>query len=413
MDGTRSIFHSDLNSFYASVEILLDPSLRGRPVAVCGSTQERHGIVLAKSEQAKKAGVKTAMTNFEALKLCPELVIVPPHFDEYLKYSEMTRRVYEDFTDSVEPFGMDECWLQVLNRKSLSKGGFEIAEQIRNAVRDATGLTVSVGASFNKVFAKLGSDMKKPDAVTVITQDDYRDKVWRLPVGDLLYAGRATTRKLGCYGIHTIGQLAGADPAFLKRLLGVNGIQLWNFANGRDDSRVMNKDFSVPVKSVGHGITCREDLMSDDEVWLVMLELCQDIGHRLRQYGLAATGVQIGIRDDSLAVRQYQAPLPRATQSPMDIAVKARELFGSYGWKNDVRSVCVRAIGLVQSTCPWQTDLFTDTAKIEKREKLDDAVEKIRNHWGKGAVFPASLMQCKKLPRSENINPVMPGLMFQ
>lgn len=412
MDGTRSIFHSDLNSFYASVEILLDPALRGKAVAVCGSTEERHGIVLAKSDPAKKAGVKTGMTNWEAKRLCPDLVMVPPHFDEYLKYSAEVRKVYEDFTDSVEPFGMDECWLQVLNRKSLASGGLEIAEQIRTAVRDATGLTVSVGASFNKVFAKLGSDMKKPDAVTVITQDDYRDKVWRLPVSDLIYAGRATTRKLGYYGIRTIGDLANTDPEFLRRLLGINGVNLWNFANGRDDSRVMDKDFSYPVKSVGHGITCRADLVSEEEVWLVMLCLCQDVGHRLRQYDLAATGVQISVKDNALCSRQYQTQLPYATQSPMEIASKARELFSEgYGWANDVRAVCVRAIGLVPRSSPQQTDLFNDTAKLEKREKLDDAVEKIRGRWGSAAVYPASLMHCDKLPDMGNINVKMPGQM--
>lgn len=414
MDGTRSIFHSDLNSFYASVEILLDSSLQGKAVAVCGSTEERHGIVLAKSDKAKKAGVKTGMTNWEARKLCPELVMVPPHFDEYVKFSTKVRKVYEDFTDNVEPFGMDECWLQVLNRKNLASGGLEIAEQIRCAVRDATGLTVSVGASFNKVFAKLGSDMKKPDAVTVITQDDYRDKVWRLPVSDLIYAGRATTRKLGYYGIRTIGDLANSDPEFLRRLLGINGVNLWNYANGRDDSRVMDKDFSYPVKSVGHGITCRADLVSEDEVWLVMLCLCQDLGHRLRQYDLAATGVQISVKDNALNTRQFQSQLPYSTQSPMEIALKARELFEEgYGWSNDVRAVCVRAIGLLPRSCPQQTDMFNNTAKIEKREKLDDAVEKIRSRWGNSAVYPASLMQCDKLPNLDNINIKMPGLMYQ
>lgn len=413
-DGTKTILHSDLNSFYASVEILLNPELRGKAVAVCGSTENRHGIVLAKSEPAKKAGVKTGMVNHEAQRLCPGLILVPPHFDQYLKYSAMVREIYEDFTDNVEPFGMDECWLQVLNRKSLASGGLEIAEQVRTAVRDATGLTVSVGVSFNKVFAKLGSDMKKPDAVTVITEEDFRDKVWLLPVNDLLFAGRATTRKLNFYGIYTIGQLASAEPAFLQRLLGVNGLTLWSYANGLDTARVMPKDFVSTAKSVGHGITCKADLSSEEEVWLVMLNLCQDIGHRLRQHRLSATGVQIGIKDNTLQIRQYQAPLPYATQSPTDISFAARELFDlRHRWTNDIRAVCVRAIDLVPQDTPFQTDFFTDVKKIEKRERLDEAVEKIRNRYGSDAVAPASLMLCTKLPDIANINPVMPGLPYQ
>lgn len=411
-DGTKTIFHSDLNAFYASVEMLLDPSLCGKSVAVCGSTEDRHGIVLAKSESAKKAGVRTGMVNYEAKRLCPGLIIVPPHFDQYLKYSELVRGVYEDFTDNVEPYGMDECWLQVLNRKSLTEGGFEIAEQIRSTVKEKTGLTVSVGVSFNKIFAKLGSDIKKPDAVTVITRENFRDKVWKLPVSDLLYAGRATTKKLNYYGIWTIGDLAGTDPAFLQRLLGVNGVALWNYANGNDNSRVMHKEFVSPVKSVSHGITCRADLVSEEEVWLVMLHLCQDIGHRLRQHGMAATGVQITVKDNTLAYRQYQEDLPYATQSPMDIALKARELFGErHQWTNDVRSVCVAAIDLVPQRSPQQIDLFTDMRRVEKREKLDCAVEKIRGRWGSRAVYPASLMFNTKLPAADNHKVHLPGMM--
>lgn len=412
-DGKRTIFHSDLNAFYASVEILLDPSLQGKAVAVCGSTEDRHGIVLAKSEPAKKAGVKTGMVIHEAKRLCPDLISVPPHFDQYLEYSAKVRRVYEDFTDNVEPYGMDECWLQVPCHRSLSEGGFEIAEQIRSAVKEETGLTVSVGVSFNKVFAKLGSDMKKPDAVTVITREDYRDKIWWLPVSSLLYAGRATTKKLNYHGIWTIGDLAGTDPAFLQRLLGINGLDLWNYANGNDNSLVMHKDFISPVKSVSHGITCRSDLVNEEEVWLVMLHLCQDIGHRLRKYGLAATGVQITIKDNTLACVQHQKALPYSTQSPMDIAFKAREIFNErYKWANDVRAVSVGAIGLVPQQSPQQLDLFTDMRRVEKRERLDYAVEKIRDRWGERSIYPASLMFNTKLPAADSHKVLLPGMML-
>lgn len=157
----RAILHSDLNCFYASVEMMLDPSLRGKPVAVCGSTEERHGIVLAKSELAKKAGVKTGMANWQARKACPNLIVVPPQYDQYLKYSKLTRAIYQRYTDMIEPFGMDECWLDVTGSKAVCGTAMEIAENIRAATREELGLTVSIGVSFNKVFAKLGRDMKK------------------------------------------------------------------------------------------------------------------------------------------------------------------------------------------------------------------------------------------------------------
>ena len=273
----RAILHSDLNSFYASVEMMLDPSLKGKAVAVCGSTENRHGIVLAKSDLAKKAGVKTGMVNWEAKQLCRDLITVPPQYDQYLKYSKLTRSIYYRYTDLVEPYGMDECWLDVTG-SGIMGTPMEIAEQIRRSVREELGLTVSIGVSFNKIFAKLGSDMKKPDAITVITKDGFRDKVWPLHCSELLYCGPATTRKLENVGIHTIGDIARTDPAFIKRLLGVNGLALWTYAIGEDRSRVMHKDFVSPVKSVGHGITCIADLENEDEVFRVMLELSQDVG---------------------------------------------------------------------------------------------------------------------------------------
>ena len=262
--GERTILHSDMNCFYASVEMMLDPSLRGKPVAVCGSTENRHGIVLAKSELAKKAGVKTGMVNWEARQLCPGLIMVKPQYDQYLKYSELARNIYQRYTDQVEPYGMDECWLDVTGSRSVCGDGMKIAESIRQEIKEELGLTVSIGVSYNKIFAKLGSDMKKPDAVTEISKETFQEKVWPLPASDLLFVGRATTAKFSNYGIKTIGDIAATDPAFLKRLLGVNGLQLWKYAAGRDDTPVMHKDFVSPIKSVGHGITCVADLLDDE-----------------------------------------------------------------------------------------------------------------------------------------------------
>ena len=409
----RGILHSDLNCFYASVEMMLNPELRGKAVAVCGSTEERHGIVLAKSELAKRAGVKTGMVNWEARQRCPGLIVVPPQYDQYLKYSQLTRAIYQRYTDLVEPYGMDECWLDV-SGSGVMGTPLEIAQEIRRTVREELGLTVSIGVSFNKIFAKLGSDMKKPDAITTVYREEFQEKVWPLPVSDLLYCGPATTRKLAKYGIHTIGQMAARDPDFYQRILGVNGLALWRFANGLDNSRVMPQAFVSPIKSVGHGITCNADLTSPEEVKKVIYELSQDVGHRLRVHALAARTVQIWIRGNDLSGEQFQTRLPVQTQLPSDIAEAAYQLFRSrYVWQTEVRAVTVRGIDLVPARSDVQTSLYVDQVRQEKREKLQDAVEEIRGRFGKSAITYALLMGDLKMPTDGRDLVRMPGLMYQ
>lgn len=411
MHNNRTILHSDLNCFYASVEMMLNPALRDKAVAVCGSTEDRHGIVLAKSEKAKNAGVKTGMVNWEARQLCPKLITVPPQYDQYLKYSELTRNIYKRYTDLIEPFGMDEAWCDVTG---CQKGGVEIAEEIRRSVREELGMTVSIGVSFNKIFAKLGSDMKKPDAVTLITSEDYQQTVWPLPASELFYVGRATTKKLSGYGIHTIGDIANSDPEFLRRLLGVNGVTIWRYAAGIDQSRVMTLDYEVPVKSIGHGITCTADLVNEEEVFKVILELAQDIGHRLRVHKLAATGVQLSVRNNELSYRQYQAPLEYSTQSPHEIAAKGRELFNArYTWAVPVRSITIRAINLIPQDRPMQASMFFDMEKIMRRERLDNTVEELRRRFGSRAIYPAICMGDLKMPGNGVHEVIMPSVMYQ
>lgn len=413
MTADRAILHSDLNCFYASVEMMLDPRLRGKAVAVCGSTEDRHGIVLAKSELAKKAGIKTGMVNWEAQRLCKDLIVVPPQYDQYVKYSKLTQAIYARYTDLVEPFGMDECWLDVTGSRVMGNP-MQIAEEIRNAVREELGLTVSIGVSFNKIFAKLGSDMKKPDAVTEVSVDTFKDKVWGLPASDLIYCGRATEKKLGSYGIRTIGDLAHADPSFLKRLLGVNGIALWRYANGEDTSNVMHKEFVSPIKSVGHGITCVVDLINEEEVWRVMLELCQDIGHRLRIHNLSAQAVQISVRGNDLFGSQFQAKLPYRTQLPSDIARAAFSLFKErYRWNTNVRAVQVRAIELSPPNMPEQLNLFMDCKNLSRREALQEAIEDIRARYGKSSITYATLLGDLKMPNDGRHQVKMPSLMYQ
>lgn len=410
----RVILHSDVNAFYASVEQMLNPELRNKAIAVCGRTEDRHGIVLAKSEQAKAAGVKTGMINFEALRLCPELIIVPCHYDQYVKYSQLAREIYLRYTDLVEPFGMDECWLDVSKSQSLFGSGLKIAEEIRKTVKEELGCTVSIGVSFNKIFAKLGSDMKKPDAITVLNKNDIEDKVFPLPVSDLLYCGRSTTKKLLKYNIKSIGDLAHSSPAFIKKLLGVNGTALWLYANGKDVSRVKPNDYHIPAKSVGHGITCVTDLKNTHEVWKVMLELCQDVSSKLRDYKLCAGAVQLTIRDNALHYKQYQAPLLLPTQSPTEIArLGLKLLVEKHFWENDIRSVTIRAINLVPEDQPQQINFLIDYKSIKKKKQLDDTVASLRNRFGKRAIQPAVLLGDLKMPGREIHEVTLPNIMFK
>lgn len=395
----RDILHCDMNNFYASVECMLDPALKKYPVAVCGSVEERHGIVLAKNYKAKAFQVQTGDAVWQAQQKCPGLVVIPPHYEEYIKYSKLARNVYERYTDQVEPYGMDECWLDITGTRSLFGSPEKIANEIRETIKFELGLTISVGVSFNKIFAKLGSDMKRPDAVTIIPKDSFREKIWGLPAADLLGVGRATQRVLNNYGIHTIRDLATTNPEFLRSQLGKNGVALWNYANGNDLSLVARKDFVSPMKSVGHGITTVKDLEKPEQVWAVFLELTQDIGHKLRVHELSAEGVAIHIRDNTLSTRQWQTKLDLPTQSSMIISKRAFQLFeAKYGWHHPIRSVTVQAINLIPQDTPRQIGLFVDIERQEKLERLEKCIETIRKRFGKDSIRNGVLLQDLQLP---------------
>ncbi len=414
MQQDRVILHSDLNGFFASVEMVLDPRLRKYPVAVCGSTEDRHGIVLAKNELAKKHGIKTGMVNFEAKKRCPDLVMCLPKYEMYVKFSRLTREIYERYTNLVEPFGMDECWLDVTDN-AKHRSGYEIADEIRKTVKDELGLTVSIGVSFSKVFAKLGSDMKKPDAVTVISRDNFKDLVWKLPLGDLLYAGRATTDKLSRLGINTIGALANYPRGAIHALLGANGEMLWNFANGLDTSAVMPTDHKNEIKSIGHGVTLKADLVNTFEVRCVVLELAQEISGRLRENGLFAVALELDVRQNNLNHVVYRTRPQTPTQSAKEICSVLMKSFASrYNWDLPIRSLTVRASQLCdESGTVFQTDLFSDLEKIEKQKRIDDAVWDVRDRFGEKKIIPASLLLNKKMPGSSTKESVLPGMMYK
>lgn len=408
----RTILHCDMNNFYASVECMLNPKLKGHPVAVGGDVENRHGIILAKNYEAKKFGIQTGEALWQAKQKCRNLIIVPPHYEEYLKYSRLAHSIYEGYTDLIEPYGMDEVWLDITGSTKLFGNGEKVANELRERIKFELGLTISVGVSFCKVFAKLGSDLKKPDAVTVIPKDSFREVIWNLPASDLLGVGRSTDKFLSSHGIHTIGELANAYPDLIQRKLGKNGMMLLAFANGEDRSRVAPQDYEPPMKSVGHGITTVQDLENNAEVWNIILALTQDIGHKLRVYNKNAAGVAIYIRyiqDNQLGGKQWQCQLPVRTHSAAIIAREAYQLFErSYRWEFPIRSVTVRAINLCSQDLPEQLQFFSDAAAVERKEKLETVIEEIRGRFGKYAIQPACLCQDIKMPTDREVALRMP-----
>lgn len=409
----RIIIHSDMNSCYASVECSLNPSLRGKPVAVGGSVEHRHGIILAKSEEAKRCGVKTGEALWQAKQKCPDLIIIEPHFDEYIKYSKLAHDIYARYTDRIEPMGLDEVWCDITGSTVAFGSKEKICEEIRTAFKEELGVTVSIGISFNKIFAKLGSDLAGRDEVYEITKDDFREKIWHLSATAIMGVGRSTGETLRRYGIRTIGELAECEPQWLRAVFGVVGDDLWRYANGLDNSRVMPDGYKEPIKSVGHGVTCSEDLLTDDEVWKVFLSLSQSISRQLKKNRLEATGVQIAVRDNQLIAKQFQRPTEFATQSAKEIAETAMKLFKeNYNWGNNVRALTVRAINLQKENTPFQMDFLSDFVTHEKQRKIDDTVLALRERYGTDAIFNCCLMTEDKIP-DHNIKHTLPGKMYK
>ena len=386
----RIIFHCDLNGFYASVELLSHPDLRDVPTAVCGDPHSRHGIILAKNEPAKKFGIQTAETIWQAKKKCPDLVLLPPHHKLYREFSKRVNAIYDEYTDLVEPFGIDESWLDVTHTLHLFGGdATALADQIRARIKQELGLTVSVGISFNKVFAKLGSDYKKPDATTLISRENWKEIVWPLPVGDLLYVGGAARKLLKQYVITTIGQWAGCSQEMLETLMGKAGTQLYEFANGLDTSPVRSRYDAEPVKSVGNGTTFPQNLTTREQVHAGIAMLADSVATRLRHYGLYAGGLQVTVRDPEFHDRSRQCQLSAPTHLIRDLTETATELVHQL-WKPPapIRAITVTAIHLVPEGQAYeQVDLFTPVPKKDKQEKLEGAMDRIRKKYGSGAIL--------------------------
>lgn len=378
----RTILHVDCNSFYASVECFLNPAIRHFPVAVCGDVENRHGIILAKNELAKRHKVATGDAVWQAQKKCPGLVCVPARFDRYLRFSRMARAIYEDYTDRVEPFGLDECWLDL---SGPGADGIRTAQEIRRRMKSEVGITVSIGVSFNKIFAKLGSDLRKPDAVTVISRDAFRQTVWPLPAEALLYVGRATSRKLLLRSIRTIGDLAQADPEFLQSFLGKMGRTLQNFAAGRDAAPVRRSVETVPVKSVGNSLTSPHDLETMQDIRILTYLLTESVAARLREYGMKSRTVRLWIRDNELCSFSRQTTLRQPSCLARDLAAAALALFEKhYDWHSPVRSMGIAAANLSFPAVEQLT--FFDDPSAHKAERLENSLDDIRRRFGNPAV---------------------------
>ncbi len=394
----RTILHVDLNNFFASVECKYRPELKDGYMAVCGSVEDRHGIVLAKNQKAKNMGVKTGMTIKEAESLCPNIVFVEAHHDRYIEWSKKVKKIYSEYSDRVESFGIDESWIDVTNSLKLFGSGKTIADEIRKRVREEFDLTVSVGVSFNKVFAKLGSDIKKPDATTVITRLNYKTLVWKMPVSDLLFVGRATLSKLKRVGINTIGDLAQADLEYITKYLGKWGEVLWGYANGNDETPVLKETESEEIKSVGNSITCYRDLTDEEDVKIMFSSLCDSVSERVRSYGLGkALGISISIRDGSLNWFTRQAKLDRPSVLSDDFFHKAMQLFRlNFRWESSIRSLGVSVFDFVDKE---QLSLSTESEEYEKKLKLLQTVGNLKNKYGSDAIRRGIAFKDKRLTK--------------
>ena len=383
----RIILHCDLNNFFASVSLLFNPTLCDMPVAVCGDKENRHGIVLAKNELAKRFNVKTAEPIFEAKRKCRDLVILPPIYNEYEKYSKKAQEIYSRYTDLIEPFGIDECWLDVTGSTLLFGSGEEIAHKIRNDIKKELGLTISVGVSFNKVFAKLGSDLKKPDAVTVINRDNFKEKLWGLPIDTLLFVGKNTASRLNSIGVKNIGDVTLCDDITLLRLLGKNGVDIKLYALGEDISPVVPITPDSKPKSVGKSITCGKDFTNNEEVWQAFLSFAETISTTLRQLNLYASGVQVHIRTSSLAVKEFSFTHKTATNSALVLARRGFNLFcKNYTFSEPLRSVGLRAIGLKENEVAVQQDIFGECDNEAYNDMVEDSIYKVRQKFGTDSI---------------------------
>lgn len=395
----RKILHCDMNAFYASVELLDHPELREDAVAVAGDPALRHGIILAKNEKAKRCGIVTAETIQSALRKCPSLKLLPPHHEKYAAYSRKLNDIYLEYTDLVEPFSVDESWLDVTASETLFGPAEKIADEIRERIKAEYGLTLSVGVSYNKIFAKMGSDYRKPDATTVISRENYRALLWPLPVGTLFFVGRASESRLRGLGIRTIGDLAEADPGLLRRVFGMQGELLHRYANGNDTTPVKSFRDRAPVKSVGHGMTFRRNLLGTADLNLAASELSDKVCTRLRRYGMRAGGVKVEITEPDFRKTSRQMTLASPSNTSATIRKAALSLLRGNGFLGKpIRLLTVTAIKLSEEGAREQLTIFSlgvageEQQREEKDEKLERTMDKIRAKYGSSSIRYAHVL---------------------
>ena len=392
--GKRTILHCDCNNFFASVELLERPDLEGRPVAIAGDQEQRHGIILAKNQLAKRYGVQTAEPIWQARQKCPGLILLPPHHE---KYSDMSRRVnaiYLEYTDQVEPFSVDESFLDVTASRTLFGDGVTSADTLRRRIREELGITISVGVSDNKTWAKMGSDYKKPDATTLITRENVHQLLYPLDVKELMFVGASAAATLHRHGVNTIGALAGCEEQLLVRYLGQQGGSLWRMARGLDDSPVRRWGESDPVKSVGNGMTFPHDLTGREACHDALMPLCDSVAGRLRAQRLKCRTITLQIKDVKLKVVSRQKTLAAPTSLTRQIHHEACALYDAL-WSPDIplRLMTVTAGNLCSEDDAFaaQTSFLTETAPDDPRlAALDKAVDQVRSRFGKRAVRPGT-----------------------
>ena len=388
-----------MNGYFASVELLDHPELKNKPMAVAGNPKNRHGIILAKNEIAKKYGIITAETINSAMKKCPDLMIVPPNHDKYKDYSKKINEIYLRYTDMVEPFSIDESWLDVTHSKNIFGTGIDIANQIRNTVKKELGLTLSAGVSFNKIFAKMGSEYRKPDATTVIDENNFKKIIWPMNIENMFYVGKKTADKLRYVGINTIGELANSKEHFLEEYLGKSGLDLYKYANGLDDSPVSLYSDLKKIQSVGNGVTFSKNLSEKEEIDKAVTGISDLVSFRLRKHGIKCTGVKVEIKDPYFKTISRQRKVDMGLNTTFGIKRIALSIIDNTeynlgdGRYKPIRLISITGIGLIDETSNEQLSFFNnDLKQSEIEEKVERTMDEIKDKYGSGAIKFAQLL---------------------
>jgi len=390
------IFHVDVNSAFLSWEAEYRLShlgetldLRTIPAAVGGDMEKRRGVILAKSIPAKKFGVRTGEPIVDAVRKCPELMLVKPRHGLYKERSAELMSILREYSPKVEPFSIDEAFLDMTGMESLFGEPVEAAKALKDRIRDTLGFTVNIGISSNKLLAKMASDFEKPDKVHTLFPEEVPEKMWPMPVRDLLFVGRATEEKLLRLGIRTIGDLANTDVRILRSHLKKHGEMIWEFANGRDVSLVETEP--AENKGYGNSTTIAFDVTDAQTAKLVLLSLAETVGSRLRRDGKKAEMVSVSIKNNELHTVSHQAVLPVPSDITDEIYREACRLFDELWDKSPIRHLGIHT-GKLGEGSGRQINIF-DHTDYEKLERLDAALDKIRNRHGKDSVMRASFLK--------------------